>query len=163
VHTYAGLPRCPSCHPTTPQPPRPPRPAATAPKRIQWLRWSGSPLPANTRLVDRSTCFGNPFKIAKHGRERALELHRGWLRGDPDAVAQAHADRWRWPDLHGQALAALIRQRLAGYDLACPGCRLDEQCHADLLLPVAAARPMSRTRSREPHDPVTPWTRHPMS
>jgi hypothetical protein len=112
--------------------------ARTTPKRIQWNRYSGQPLPPGAKLVDRSTRYGNPFKVAKYGRERALQLHRGWLVGDPAAVAQAHADHWRWPDLYGPALVADIRANLAGYDLVCTGCGPDDDCHADLLLRVAA-------------------------
>lgn len=111
--------------------------ATAAPRRLQWLRWHGATLPPNTRLVDRSTPFGNPFRVATYGREHALELHWAWLRGDPDAVAQAAADGWRWPNLHGPVLVALIRQRLAGHNLACSGCRPDQACHADLLLRIA--------------------------
>jgi uncharacterized protein DUF4326 len=110
----------------------------TCPKRVVWNRYSGEPLPTNAKLVDRSGRYGNPFTLAKYGREQALELHRGWLRGDPEAVAQACTDGWRWPGLNGHRLINVIRINLAGRDLVCTGCSSDERCHADELLRIAA-------------------------
>lgn len=108
------------------------------PKRLAWKRFGGEPFPDNAKLVDRSGCYGNPYKVAKYGLVLALELHRRWLRGDPEAVALAVADGWRWPDLNGQALVDLIRTNLVDLDLVCTGCGPDQPCHADTLLRVAA-------------------------
>jgi hypothetical protein len=110
----------------------------TTPRRIQWSRFDRMPFPAGARLVDRSGRYGNPFTVKKYGRDRALDLHRGWLRCTPDVVALALADGWRWPDMHGRTLVDLIRANLAGHDLVCTGCGPDDQCHADLILYVAS-------------------------
>jgi hypothetical protein len=108
------------------------------PRRIAWNRFSGERFPTGTRLVGRGTRFGNPFTVSRYGRAEALRLFRAWLRGEPEAVARAHADGWptRWP--YGADLVAVIRTELVGHDVVCPGCRLDQQCHGDIVLAVAA-------------------------
>jgi Domain of unknown function (DUF4326) len=67
-------------------------------------------------VVARPTRWGNPFPITEHGRTEAVRLYREWLTAQPDLVAAARAE-------------------LAGRDLACWR-RLDEECHADVLLAV---------------------------
>jgi hypothetical protein len=62
--------------------------------------------------------YRNPYQLKRYSRDDAMRLHREYLRADPDLVARA-------------------RRELAGRDLAC-WCRLDERCHADILLAVVA-------------------------
>jgi len=38
-------------------------------------------MPANTVKIDRTTLFGNPFSIEDYGHDRAVALHRAWIRG----------------------------------------------------------------------------------
>ena len=92
------------------------------PQRISWHRFLGVPLPENTVDVTRrrGSPWGNPFVLAPKGpfaREQALWLFdqfaRWRTRGEP---------AWLEP--------------LRGKDLAC-SCRLDQVCHADLLLELA--------------------------
>jgi hypothetical protein len=66
----------------------------------------------------RASPFANPFTVKEHGRAGAMELYRQYLRDHPELVNRA-------------------RTELAGQDLAC-WCRPDEDCHADILLAVAA-------------------------
>lgn len=112
-------------------------------RRLPGSRFGG-PLPLGARFVGRGSRFGNPFKTIDHGglfaRAESLGWYRRWLRGDPEAVALAYACGWSksWP--HGAQLVALIRTNLAGRDVACSGCRLDQDCHADILLAVAAGK-----------------------
>lgn len=110
----------------------------TTAKRLAWNRFSGQPFPTTAKLIGRGTRYGNPFRVSRYGRPEALRLHHLWLLGGPPAVTQAHADGWRadWP--HGAELVALIRSELAGRDVVCTGCDLDEDCHGDLVLTVAA-------------------------
>ena len=49
----------------------------STPHRIQLQRTKGWRMPPNTRKVDRSTRFGNPFEGRMYGREDAVRLHRG--------------------------------------------------------------------------------------
>lgn len=50
-------------------------------ERVQLQRTKGWRMPPNTRKVDRSTIFDNPFDVAKYGPEEALRLHHEWLAG----------------------------------------------------------------------------------
>ena len=89
------------------------------PRRVQLRRTRGYRKPAGAVVVTRaSKHWGNPFTVAEHGRDRAIELYREHLRDSPELVER-------------------IRRELAGRDLACY-CRLDQNCHADVLLRVAA-------------------------
>ncbi len=68
-------------------------------------------------LVTRGTRWGNPFRIEEYGREEALRRYEHeYLPAHPELLAQL-------PELRGR--------RLACY------CRLDEQCHADILARLA--------------------------
>lgn len=69
-------------------------------------------------MTRSSKHWGNPVDVETHGRDQAIESYREYLRCLP-------------------VLVALIRRELAGRDLAC-FCSLDEPCHADILLRVAA-------------------------
>lgn len=100
-----------------------------APVRIQLKRTAGWRMPANTVKVDRTTCFGNPYR-------------RGDL-GVPDA--RTAVDRFERliarPDLEADHIHfSLTRQRivaqLRGKNLAC-WCKPGAPCHADVLLAIA--------------------------
>jgi hypothetical protein len=101
-------------------------------KRVRMLRWrtpngsSRSAPPAGAVYVSghgfgmESTKWQNPF-FADHspvGRQIAVRRYRAYLRDTP-------------------ALVAAARTELRGKDLACY-CPLDLDCHADMLLWVAA-------------------------
>ena len=53
----------------------------SAPQCIQLHRTKGWRMPPNTRKVDRSTRFGNPFEGKTYGREEAVRMHQAWLTG----------------------------------------------------------------------------------
>lgn len=106
-------------------------PAARPPRRatVTW-RHPGGKKPTNVKLIGRTTRWGNPHRLAEHGpcpvprcqgalhsRAASLQRFREDLRADPARVAAA-------------------RRELRGYDLACPGCKLDEDCHGDIWLAV---------------------------
>lgn len=111
------------------------------PQRIQRQRTKGSRLPAGTRVIDRTTGFGNPFTIAdatarghENPQRTCVELHAAWLDGEgPD---QYHVgNRWfdrRWVHEH--------LHELQGRDLACT-CGPDDPCHGDTLLRLANEAP----------------------
>jgi hypothetical protein len=96
-----------------------------APTRIRLSRRKGWRKPENTVVVARPTRWGNPFPVAELGRERAIAAFRAML-ADPEARAAA-----------GYPAPEEIVARLAGRNLAC-WCPLDQPCHADVLLEVAA-------------------------
>ncbi|MGH3661788.1 MAG: DUF4326 domain-containing protein [Micromonosporaceae bacterium] len=69
--------------------------------------------------VDRSTKWGNPYSVIEHGRPQAIGMFRTALLGGKLAVTVED-----------------VRRELVGRDLAC-WCRMDQECHADVLIEVA--------------------------
>src|SRR4029453_2502972 len=58
------------------------KPGAKArPHRVQLRRRKGWRRPGNSVKVDRSTLFGNPFRVSEYGHDRAVALHRAWITG----------------------------------------------------------------------------------
>lgn len=91
------------------------------PQRIQLQRRRGWRMPANAVKVDRRTRWGNPFRIGDGmGRGESLARFRAWIRAPERA-----------------AFRAAVRTELRDRDLAC-WCPLDQPCHADVLLAIAA-------------------------
>ena len=86
-------------------------------------------MPPNTRKVDRTTRFGNPFRPGTPGipdRRTAVELFECAFRSG-ELVRD---------DANSPFRPEIIRAELRGKNLAC-WCSLDEPCHADMLLVVA--------------------------
>jgi|688.fasta_scaffold40637_2 hypothetical protein len=80
--------------------------------------YKGVKLPDNTKKVDRSTKYGNPYKVGnklgEFTRDEALRLYEIYL----DFVVSKKL---------------LDIEPLRGYNLAC-SCKLEDNCHADILL-----------------------------
>ena len=106
--------------------------------RIQLQRKKGWRMPLNTRKVDRSTLFGNPFDASKYDATEAVRLHRAWLTGEMTEV-QINS---RYPPVVARHLIARRHSvlnsltQLRGMSLAC-WCAPSKTCHADLLLELA--------------------------
>jgi len=131
------------------------------PSRIQISRNKGARLPDGAVIVDRRTCWGNPFKpgmkiivpgrfgsagspydgewpvgeYVRGGGMPPYEIRR--VRDTADAV-ELFADYIRH-DTEEWPLPA-IRHRLGGRDLAC-WCKPGDPCHADVLLALANSEP----------------------
>ena len=119
------------------------------PKRIQRQRTKGWRMPENTVYVGRPTKWGNPYTVGQVGDMRRWT---GWFVGElRDDTAdhgqyqmQAHANA-RAVELYRLHTGPVgnyeldvdeVRRELGGKDLAC-WCRLDQPCHADVLLEIA--------------------------
>ena len=89
------------------------------PTRVQRRRAKGWRMPANTIYVGRPTKWGNNFVVGKNGT----------------ALAAVHHYR---KHMAAAAVKALAQRELRGKNLAC-FCRLDQPCHADVLLEIANA------------------------
>lgn len=107
------------------------------PKRIQLSRKKGWRMPPNTVKVDRTTKWGNPFIVGKHGtRAECVDLHQRLLAGylcisiDRGCIEAQQAHR---------AFVKENRHLLKGKNLAC-WCPLDASCHADTLLNLIQPR-----------------------
>jgi hypothetical protein len=88
-------------------------------------------MPANTAKVDRSTKWGNPYKVTP----QLLAIHKG------DAVSATKSCIASFVDfLHdsdeGRKLIREARRELRGKNLAC-WCRIGSPCHADEWLTIA--------------------------
>ena len=92
-------------------------------------------MPPNTVKVDRSTRWGNPFKMHGDGYpmdagtsvrlfQALIEKQGGYVTTRPGARGQTHNT------------VEDIRRELRGRNLAC-WCGPDSPCHADVLLRVA--------------------------
>jgi|JI10StandDraft_1071094.scaffolds.fasta_scaffold780101_1 hypothetical protein len=107
------------------------------PVRIQRKRTKGWQMPPNTVAVTRGTIWGNPFSVCpdiKPGTsvggahhyiavptvEDAVQCFREMMISDGET---SEALRKRLPELRGKNLACW--------------CRLDQPCHADILLSLA--------------------------
>lgn len=95
------------------------------PVRIQLQRRKGWRMPANTVSVARPTKWGNPYRIVTPAF--------GSMERETRAGAVA-AFRLRLVGL--LAIGAVDLSPLRGKNLAC-FCRLDQPCHADVLLEFA--------------------------
>lgn len=83
------------------------------PRRIQRGRDRGWRLPYSAVTIRRPGPFGNPFPA-----EEPISRYREWARS------------------RGNQYRNLVRQRLAGWDVAC-FCHSDSPCHGDVLFTVA--------------------------
>lgn len=121
-----------------------------APKRIQRKRSAGWRMPENTISVCRPGKYGNPFVIGGYfmlgdawnlrmSYTRALEAKYADSRYTHITTAAQAVDFFR---RYREANPADLRD-LRGKDLAC-WCKLDQPCHADVLLELANAPVISR-------------------
>src|SRR4051812_33154950 len=102
------------------------------PTRVQRRRTLGWRKPPDTRIVDRSTAFGNPFRADAHTPEAhavVVGLFRRWLAGEDFPEADGAT-----PERRAALLARL--GELRGLNLACT-CAPELPCHADVLLEIA--------------------------
>lgn len=106
------------------------------PVRIQLSRATGWRMPPNTVKVDRSTRWGNPWKIVGPGSHRLLWWVQG-LRADVECSNEAEAvalsiRKFRY---YAATHPDLI-EPLRGKNLAC-WCKPGAPCHADVLIELA--------------------------
>lgn len=92
---------------------------APEPKRIKRSRAKGWRKPDGSVIVDRTSRYGNPYKVGRDvaSNAEAVEMYRRYLDTRPDLTEQIGAN-------------------LRGRDLVC-FCDLTAPCHADVLLELA--------------------------
>ena len=103
-------------------------------QRIQLRRSKGWRLPPNTVKVDRSTRWGNPWRVGRVACGCPIGAACEHNRHHCDTMRQAVAAFAAMP--RDAAALAEIRVALGGKNLAC-WCPLDAPCHADVLLRLA--------------------------
>lgn len=114
------------------------------PKRIQLSREKGWRLPPGAVKVDRTTAFGNPYRIGepidmkqarRWGWDISPEGRKVVCEDASQAVRRfAHAVFW------DSAIHDHLRKELRGRDLAC-WCQPGSPCHADTLLMLVNSEP----------------------
>ena len=98
------------------------------PKRIQRKRTKGWKMPENTVYVGRPTKYGNPFTALEWVPHRLVE--EGFCK------TQIMSRQMVIKLFIKKTLPQIDLDELKGKDLAC-WCRLDQPCHADILLEEA--------------------------
>jgi len=101
-------------------------------QRIQLSRRRGWRMPPNTVKVDRSTKWGNPFRIGQ------LALHPMTRRAVDVSTAEVAVNLF---EIHlqtndGAQFAEAAQRELRGKNLAC-WCKDGHSCHGDVLLRIA--------------------------
>lgn len=104
------------------------------PERVQLSRAKGWRMPPNTVKVDRSTRWGNPFKLHGDGRPMISTVAAALFNRHFEDGHNAWVMRGQLTTL------ADVRRELRGKRLAC-WCSLSEPCHADVLLRLANSEP----------------------
>lgn len=119
---------------------------AERPIRIQLKRTLGWKMPPNTVKVDRSTKWGNPWRVGEWGP---------LMRNAPDAEGAVGlfllmlAD----PEMRRAAGYPEDLSPLRGKNLAC-WCKLGEPCHADVLLAFANGEHLPLGSIKVPHPSI---------
>ena len=112
------------------------------PKRIQRRRVRGWRMPEGAIYVGRPTAWRNVFKVGSTDwipAEDCATTGRWNKSPHPPLTAAEAVEAFRRSELwamRDEDYAASLRFALAGRDLAC-WCRLDAECHADVLLELA--------------------------
>lgn len=84
-------------------------------------------MPPNTVKVDRTTKWGNPFRVTKDRTEADCAMaFSTWLRVETVHAGIPERRQWMRDHLH----------ELRGKNLAC-WCRSGAMCHADVLMELA--------------------------
>lgn len=108
---------------------------SNAPRRIRLSRAKGWRMPENTVKVDRSTRWGNPFKIGHHRCSGHGHSYHDEPVGDAGRAVRFFREMLHMRDRNYPSNAEIVTE-LGGKNLAC-WCELDALCHADVLLEIA--------------------------
>lgn len=106
----------------------------TKPKRIQRKRTKGWRKPDGAVIVDRTSRFGNPFKIGDCWRSDRGDAFLEKTVNDAETAVRFFSDMLDYPTRPYPTLDELVTA-LHGKDLVC-WCPLDQPCHADVLLKI---------------------------
>lgn len=112
------------------------------PERVQLRRHRGFRKPEGAIVVARGTDWGNPFVVGRPLNvstptpyDKQARDNGTWYGWRPLITREVAVAMFRaWVEWNGYA--DQIRRELAGHDLAC-WCRLDQPCHADVLIEIA--------------------------
>lgn len=109
------------------------------PERIQRKRTKGWKMPPNTVYVGRPGDLGNPFPVDCYGHAGAVDRYQRWMTGNMSTREMSQSSTCHQGDISLVTLRQIARRLMVdirGKNLAC-WCRLDQPCHADVLLEIA--------------------------
>ena len=112
------------------------------PIRVQRSRKKGSKLPTNTKCVDRTTKWGNPYKVNKHDGRYYIEDNEGNCWGSLDGYANKRTAMAKAVECYSGWIDGMVLSKkldineLKGHNLAC-FCELTKPCHANILIEKA--------------------------
>jgi hypothetical protein len=106
------------------------------PQRIHRQRTLGARIPPHTKVVSRHTRWANPWAVRTDETGWYIQdVRRGVVtrtgtEGDARELSLMRYEDWVMPQ------AAVVRQQLRGWNLAC-WCKPPTPCHVDVLLEIA--------------------------
>lgn len=108
------------------------------PVRVQRRRVKGWRLPPNTVCVDRSTRFGNPFRVTydRVNRWCVVTTEKRWYCSSERVARRFSVWKFRRWASNPNSTVRHHMDELRGKNVAC-FCRLDRPCHGDVLLEIA--------------------------
>lgn len=104
------------------------------PERVQLKRVAGWRMPPSTIKVDRTTPWGNWYRVGVDGT--AAECVAKYRADVVAAMAQFRVARWKHKDCQGARFVAAHLRDIRGLNLAC-WCRPGDPCHGEVLLELA--------------------------
>lgn len=120
------------------------------PDRIQRKRAKGYRMPAGAVYVGRPTRWGNPFPVDVYGQDGAVDRFRRLMCGQMSTLEMSQSSTCHSADVSLVTVRRWILDELPtlkGKDLAC-FCPLGKDCHADVLLQLANASPISSAEQK---------------
>ena len=114
------------------------------PIRIQRSYARGWRTPAHAKYVGPGSFYDSPFRVARSARE--LEEGGELVVASADEAVARYRE-WIEGTREGRFVASCAARNLWGLDLAC-WCKLDQPCHADVLLEIANPRGEREFESR---------------
>lgn len=117
---------------------------SSAPRRLRWHRFMGTPLPPHSRSVQRPSDFGNPFVVYRTGPsgwfvmlagKNIEDVTSGLFRTRDEALIECLSQFREYAEKKLEDSPSWLTP-LKGLDLAC-ACKLDQPCHANILLELA--------------------------
>lgn len=110
------------------------------PQRVQLSREAGWRMPPNTIKCDRTTRWGNPYRVGEPVDMKQVRRW-GWVFSPGGKLivckdAKEAANRFGLCLAFDEAIFTFLREQLGGHNLAC-WCALDAPCHVDHVLRIA--------------------------
>lgn len=115
----------------------------SGPKRIQRKRTKGFRLPPNTVCVDRTSRYGNPYRVERVGDLWRVVILDGEVISEHNTLAEAREEAVRqYSHISPAPVTLADLRRIAEADFVACYCDPDDgmACHGDVLIEAAVNR-----------------------